>query len=150
MAVLTSMTEAIIRHLTVNDGENALRLYTELTFGPPANDLSAFARVINHPGTSVLGAFAQDTLVAMVTLHLLPNVTMDARPYALIENVVTTASHRRQGIGRRLLDAAAERAWAANCYKIMLLTGAKRGVEDFYCAAGFSSEDKTAMVLRRP
>ena len=133
----------------INPTGAALVLYNELTLGPPAHDAGAFTSVITHPGTSVFGAFESQTLAAMVTLHLLPNVLWAARPYALIENVVTARVFQRRGIGRRVMQAAIDAAWAADAYKIMLMTGRKRGATGFYAALGFSAEDKTAMVLRR-
>lgn len=86
----------------------------------------------------------------MLTLHLLPNVTWDARPYGLIENVVTVQSHRRRGIGKALMQYSLATAWAAGAFKVMLMTGKKRDAKGFYEAAGFSAEDKLAMVIRRP
>ncbi|WP_370401540.1 GNAT family N-acetyltransferase [Sulfitobacter sp. JB4-11] len=139
-----------IRDLTGDDTADALALYTELTFGPPCTDGAAFLRVLTHPGTTVVGAEAGGRIIGMITLHLLPNVTWDARPYALIENVVTAAAHRGKGIGRQVMQGAIDRAWKADAYKIMLLTGEKRAARGFYEALGFGSEDKTGMVLRRP
>ena len=86
----------------------------------------------------------------MATLHLLPNVTWNARPYGLIENVVTARSHQRLGLGRAVLKAAVDRAWTANAYKVMVMTGRKRAAKGFYEAFGFTSKDKHAMVIRRP
>ncbi|MEJ8560727.1 GNAT family N-acetyltransferase [Yoonia sp. GPGPB17] len=144
------MTEGIdIKPLTITDSEAALALYNELTLGPKTRDHTAFEVVVAHPGTTILGAFDQKTLVAMLTLHLLPNVTWGARPYALIENVVTTATHRKKGIGKQLMQHAIARAWDADAFKIMLMTGRKRAATGFYEAIGFSTEDKTAMVIRR-
>lgn len=145
------MTDGIaIRPLVVADSAAALALYNELTFGPETNDAGAFEAVLTHPGSTVYGAFDDSALVAMLTLHLLPNVTWGARPYGLIENVITTASHRKRGIGKRLMQHAVTQAWHANAFKIMLMTGKKRAAAGFYEAVGFSSEDKTAMVIRRP
>ncbi|MEL6684752.1 MAG: GNAT family N-acetyltransferase [Pseudomonadota bacterium] len=139
-----------LRPLTIADGEAALALYNELTFGPQTHDIAAFESILAHPGTTVLGAFDNGRLVAMLTLHLLPNVTWGARPYALIENVITTATHRKRGIGRQLMQHAIAQAWDADAFKIMLMTGKKRAATGFYEAVGFSAEDKTAMVIRRP
>lgn len=139
-----------IRDLTAEDTKDALALYTELTFGPPCADGAAFLRVITHPGTTVVGADDAGQIIGMVTLHLLPNVTWGARPYALIENVITVGSHRGKGVGRAVMQGAIDRAWAADAYKIMLLTGQKRGALGFYEALGFGTEDKFGMVLRRP
>ncbi|MCZ4258511.1 GNAT family N-acetyltransferase [Sulfitobacter sp. G21635-S1] len=178
------MTDAVVRMLDRADAAQALTLYNELTVGPKASDPAAFGPVIDHPGTQVLGAFAGDRLVAMATLHLLPNVVWNARPYALkrfgiylnhlfaaspfgrtrkvtrdvsslsrnavVENVVTLATCQGQGFGRRVMAAVIDTAWAANAYKIMLMTGVGRDAVGFYEACGFSAEGKTAMVLRRP
>ena len=138
-----------VHPLTPADCDAALTLYTDLTFGPPADNPAAFLRVIEHPGTTVFGAFSGGTAVAMVTLHLLPNVTWNARPYGLIENVVTHHQHQRRGYGRAVLQAAIDAAWDADAYKVMLMTGQKRGAKGFYESVGFSSEDKHAMVTRR-
>ena len=86
---------------------------------------------------------------AMVTLHILPNMTQGGRPYALIENVVTHADHRGSGCGRRVIEAAVQRAWEADCYKVMLLTGQRAKARCFYEALGFSADEKWAMTLRR-
>ncbi len=144
------MTDAVVRMLDRADAAQALTLYNELTVGPKASDPAAFGPVIDHPGTQVLGAFAEDRLVAMATLHLLPNVVWNARPYALVENVVTLAACQGQGFGRKVMAAVIDTAWAANACKIMLLTGVGRDAVGFYEACGFSAEGKTAMVLRRP
>ncbi|MEJ6398190.1 GNAT family N-acetyltransferase [Yoonia sp. 208BN28-4] len=139
-----------LRALDTADGPDALALYNELTFGPPSTDLAAYLLVLNHPGTTIIGVEIDDRIRAMVTLHILPNVTWDARPYALIENVITASAYRERGIGKAVMQHAAQVAWDQNAYKIMLLTGEKRGAQDFYRACGFDSEDKTAMVMRRP
>ncbi len=145
------MTQTVnLRALHSGDAAAALTLYNELTFGPKTAQSTAFKAVIDHPGTTVFGAFVGDHLVAMLTLHLLPNVTWDARPYALIENVITTSAYRKRGIGKRVMRFAIDHAWTQNAFKIMLMTGKKRDAEGFYAAVGFSQEDKTAMVLRRP
>lgn len=138
-----------VRPVTLEDADQALALYNELTFGPKTQDQSAFGAVLRHPGTQVFGAFVEGSLRAMVTLHVLPNVTWDARPYALIENVVTARDYHRQGLGRQVMQAAIDAAWLAQVYKIMLMTGQRRGAKGFYEAMGFSDEDKYAMVIRR-
>lgn len=144
------MDPAGVRPLTRADAAQALTLYNELTVGPRAMDPNALGPVLDHPGTQVLGAFVDDRLVAMATLHLLPNVVWNGRPYALIENVVTLAAFRGRGFGRKVMEAAIDCAWAAGTYKIMLMTGIGREAVGFYEAIGFSPNDKTAMVMRCP
>lgn len=138
------------RTLTAADAEPALALYNDLTLGPPCTDREAFFAVIGHPGTCVCGAFEGTALAAMVTLHLLPNVTWGGRPYGLIENVVTRAQSRKRGFGRSVMLFALDKAWAADAYKVMLLSGQKRGALGFYTSVGFSQEDKHGLIIRRP
>ena len=78
---------------------------------------------------------------------VVPNLTRGGRPYALVENVVTHRDHRRRGLASACLACARAAAVEQNCYKIMLLTGAKElGTLDFYRRAGYNSADKTAFI----
>jgi GNAT superfamily N-acetyltransferase len=127
-----------------------LALYNELTVGPEARDSRSFHSVLKHPGTTVYGADRGGAVVAMVTLHLLPNVTWGGRPYGLIENVVTARIYRGQGVGKAVLSHAVAEAFKARAYKVILMTGRARDAKGFYESVGFSSEDKYAMVMRAP
>ncbi|MGC1489071.1 MAG: GNAT family N-acetyltransferase [Albidovulum sp.] len=141
--------DATVRPLRADDAADACALYDALTAGPTGASVAAFEAVIKHPGTSVLGANCQGRIVAMVTLHILPNVAWGGRPYALIENVITAPDMRRLGYGRLVMSAAIDMAWAKNTYKIMVMTNPKRGAVGFYQALGFTSTDKCAMTMRR-
>ena len=88
-------------------------------------------------------------LVSSCVLTIIPNLTRGARPYGLIENVVTHADCRQQGLGTMVLRHALEAAWRAGCYKVMLLTGRKDpGVHRFYQGAGFEGGEKTGYIAR--
>ncbi|WP_189370897.1 GNAT family N-acetyltransferase [Tateyamaria omphalii] len=137
------------RTLTVGDRDQAMKLYRHLVGEQPLALGSAFAALVDHPGTSVWGAFLSDHLVAMATLHVLPNMTQGGRPYALIENVVTHETHRGTGQGRQVMEAAIAAAWAVDCYKIMLLTGRTAEARGFYEKLGFGADEKWGMTIRR-
>ncbi len=140
----------ILRPLTVDDEGDARALYADLVGSDGVADGNdSFARLLSHPGTELLGAELDGTLRAMLTLHVLPNMTQRGRPYALIENVVTASGFRGQGLGRAVMQFAVERAWAADAYKIMLLTGQDTGARPFYESIGFTAEEKFGMTLRR-
>lgn len=84
---------------------------------------------------------------ATCTLTIVPNLTHGARPYGVIENVVTHADFRRRGLGVAVLKAACAQAWERGCYKVMLMTGrTDPGVAAFYTAAGFVAGIKTAYL----
>lgn len=138
-----------VRLLTQADTKQVMALYHHLVGDQRLADAAAFAGLLDHPGTSVVGAFSAETLMAMATLHVLPNVTQAGRPYALVENVVTHSGHRGAGHGRRAMEAVIDAAWAADCYKIMLLTGRTAEARGFYEKLGFGAEEKWGMTIRR-
>ena len=115
----------------------------------PATARATWAAILAQPGVATLVATLDGAVVACLTLVVVPNLSRGARPYAMIENVVTDAAHRGRRIGRTLLDAALRHAWEQDAYKVMLMTGSKRPETlGFYRAAGFT-DDKTAFQIRR-
>ena len=136
------------RPLTAADFEEAQALYHELV-GRDVAGIEAFEAILAHPGTTIFGAERDDRILAVATLHILPNITYGERPYALIENVVTARAAQGQGLGRLVMETAAEAAWAQNVYKIMLLTGRQLGARGFYERLGYAADQKHGMVLRR-
>jgi GNAT superfamily N-acetyltransferase len=141
------------RRLTPADFRDARDLYVELVGDIPVADGAAgetrFGEILAHPGTTVWGADVWGKVTAMATLHVLPNMTFDARPYAIVENVVTLRGHRGHGLGAGVMSAVIEAAWSAGAYKIMLLTGKTLGAHGFYEKLGFTDQDKHGMTLRR-
>ncbi|WP_299546563.1 GNAT family N-acetyltransferase [uncultured Tateyamaria sp.] len=137
------------RTLTAADTAQALTLYRHLVGDQLLASGAAFADLLDHPGTFVWGAFEADHLLAMATLHILPNMTQGGRPYALVENVVTHPEYRGTGQGRRVMQAVIDAAWAADCYKIMLLTGRSAEARGFYEKLGFGADEKWGMTIRR-
>lgn len=119
---------------------------------PPLDAATAAAtwrRVMDQPGVDTLVACLGETVVACLTLVIVPNLSRGAQPYSLIENVVTDAAHRGRRIGRILMDAALCHAWDQGAYKVMLMTGSKNPATiGFYRAAGFT-DDKTAFQRRQ-
>lgn len=143
----------IIRALTVADFDDAHALYKGLVGDICVPEGKAghaqFSRILEHPGTHVIGAEVQGRILSMLTLHILPNMTFAARPYALIENVVTTETEQGKGYGRAVMRAAIDLAWTSDAYKIMLLTGQSFAAKGFYEKMGFNASDKHGMILRR-
>ncbi|MCL1823952.1 MAG: GNAT family N-acetyltransferase [Oscillospiraceae bacterium] len=85
--------------------------------------------------------------VSTCVLLLVPNLTHDTRPYAIVENVITHRDYRKKGYGKAVLDYAKEIAESHNCYKIMLATGRKdEATLRFYENAGYNRNDKTAFI----
>ena len=148
-----SVPELTIRPAAVADLDAMMALNDHL-HGPhdrPADPEVAWRRVLGHPGQTVfVGALPSGVLVASCTLVVVPQLLRGAAPYALIENVVTHAGHRKRGYGTAVLRAAFAAAWEQGCYKVMLLTGSSdHATHRFYANAGFQ-QTKTGYQVRRP
>ncbi len=144
----------IIRNATLDDHQQIIELYQELanqgSKQKPASDLASWQRLVEHNGSQVICAETDGHIVAMVTLHILPNCSYAGRPYGLIENVFTLKTYRGQGIASKLIHHASETAWRKDAYKIMLMTNASRDVDEFYRKCGFNSDEKIGMIRRNP
>ena len=145
-------TEYKIREVCAEDYDALMLLYTHLhEKSVPAMDAriaAVWERILRDPGYHIIAADVSGTIAATCTCIIVPNMTHGVRPYALIENVVTLAEYRRRGLASACLDYAKQLAVRENCYKIMLMTGAKdEGTLHFYEQAGFDRGSKTAFSL---
>ncbi len=105
--------------------------------------------IFNDPHLHILVTEADGQIVSSCTLAVIRNLTRGARPYGLIENVVTHAEHRQRGYGGMVMEKAIDVARNAGCYKILLLTSStKAETLRFYENAGFRRETKTGFVYR--
>jgi GNAT superfamily N-acetyltransferase len=131
-----------------------LELYKHLSVDPvdpiPEVDERSTAiwdEILADKNHRVLLIEADGKPVATCVLLIVPNLTRGARPYAIIENVVTHPDARKQGYGKAVLDYARDIAIAHNCYKIMLMTGRKdEATLRFYGNCGYNCTDKTAFI----
>lgn len=141
----------MIREVTEQDYDGLMRLYTQLRGEPPPQPdgraRQVWQRILADPAHHIVVAEADGAIVSSCVCVIVPNLTHGQRPYALVENVVTDAAHRRQGLASACLAYAKELAAAAHCYKLMLLTGSKEeGTLRFYERAGYNRRDKTAFI----
>jgi GNAT superfamily N-acetyltransferase len=105
--------------------------------------------LMENPRYQYFGGYVDSTLVSSCTITVVPNLTRACRPYGVIENVVTHASHRNNGYGKALLAHALSHAWSVDCYKVMLLTGRKdQATFQFYESAGFDRHEKQAFIAK--
>lgn len=112
---------------------------------------SVWRELVEDPKVSIFAVEGESELLASCIVVVTPNLTRGARPFALIENVVTLRDHRRCGLGRRVLQAALESCWQRDCYKVMLLSGtANKGAHAFYERLGFERDAKQGFLMRPP
>lgn len=141
----------LIREATVGDIKNIRRLYAQLNPDDPevtdGRDLATLATIENSKWLLLFVGLIHDRIVATCYLNVIPNLSRDASPYGLIENVVVDLEFRNEGYGKEIMRHALDRAWKLGCYKVMLQTGSKReSTHKFYESCGFSADDKLAFV----
>ena len=145
-----------IREARSGDFESLMALYRQLQPADPVvtdgHDRAVFDAITASESLRlfVLEDHAGE-LRASCYLNVIPNLTRGARPYAVIENVITDEAMRGRGFGRAVIGHALAAAWSAGCYKVMLQTGSKReSTHALYRACGFSATDKQAYVAWHP
>lgn len=141
----------LIREIQKNELNELLELYTHLheTEIPELSDTIAetWETIMRDKNHHIIVAEDNGRLVSSVVCVIIPNLTRSVRPYAFIENVVTRREYRNRGYATACLNYAREIAIRENCYKMMLLTGAKDdSTLRFYQNAGYNSTDKTAFI----
>lgn len=141
----------MIREMQERDLDGLLELYMQLHDNekpkPSKNLNKLWKQMIEDKNYHIVVAIEDEKIVSSCVLVIIPNLTHQQRPYALIENVVTDINYRKKGLVTACLEYAKEVAITKNCYKIMLLTGAKdESTLRFYETAGFNQNDKTAFI----
>ena len=140
-----------IKKANKNNLAGILRLYSQMhnIEVPEISDdiKKVWKRILKYKDQHVIVGIKDGIVIATCVIIIVPNLTHEQRPYALIENVVTDENHRKKGFASKILDYAKGIAVKENCYKIMLLTSSKEdSVLRFYEKAGYNRNDKTAFI----
>ena len=141
----------MVREIREHELDELLSLYLHLheTAIPEMNEhlKNTWNTILHDENHHMIVNEVDGRIVSSCVCVIIPNLTRDVRPYAFVENVVTHAAYRGHGYATACLAYAREIAERENCYKIMLLTGAKdEKTHSFYERAGFNSTDKTAFI----
>lgn len=141
----------MIREIEKCELNELLELYTHLhELGVPEDTehlKNTWNTICDDENHHIIVCEVEGKIVSSCVCVIIPNLTRDVRPYALIENVVTHSDFRGKGYATACLDYAKELAVNKNCYKMMLLTGSKTdSTLCFYKNAGYNCDDKTAFI----
>lgn len=140
------------RKLREPDLASLLELYLQLDRDdviPAAHSREVWKEILNDPNISYFGALDNGKVVSTCYAVYIPNLTRGSRGICFVENVVTDANYRRQGLASRVMDMAVRFARERNCYKVILQSGASRtDAHRFYEKTGFSGTSKKAFDLR--
>lgn len=106
----------------------------------PASYLAAFEEIVADQRQRLLVIEAQGQIVGSAALIILPNLSRQGRPYAIIENIVIDRDARGVGCGEKLVRYAIEEARKAGCYKLSLTSNKRRpDAHRFYERLGFQA-----------
>lgn len=145
----------MIRVATVDDLAGVLNLYKELRPSDPNLELN-FAKdkwieLINNKQTYIVVAEIDGELTSTCALGINMSIANGARPFAIIEHVITADKFRRQGLSRQVLEFAISLAWQQNCCKVMLLSGENlTSAHALYELVGFKSGIEKGFVIKPP
>ena len=142
-----------IREIIQDDLEDLLKLYEQLGPNPfvqvDEHILAVWNNILQNKDYHIVVADVDGAVVSTCTCVIIPNLTHNQRPYAVVENVVTDQNFRGKGYATSCLDFAKEIAIKNNCYKLMLMTGSKKETTlNFYRNAGYTDKTKTAFDQR--
>lgn len=140
-----------VREIRANELHALLELYLHLHESKIPDNTEYLARtwqtITEDKNHHIFVAEENGQLVSSCVCVIIPNLTRGVRPYAFVENVVTHKDYRNRGFATAVLEKAKQTAIDCNCYKMMLLTGAKDAETlRFYQKAGYNSGDKTAFI----
>lgn len=143
-----------VRRIKYEELENLLSLYKYLIPDDPKLKIDTtlkehWKEILSDPSYFYLVIEEDSMLVCSCNLTIIQNLTRSARPYGIIENVVTHPDYRNKGHGTAVLKKAIEIAQENNCYKVVLTTSRKdENILNFYENAGFNRGEKTAFIVR--
>lgn len=139
----------VVRIAIETDISRILELYRQLAMNPeelemlkaePEFSREMFREMADLNGYHLLVAEADGEVVGTTVLVILPGLAHGISRWGVVEFMVVDAAHRSRGIGRALMDHAAELAQRAGCYKIMLGSNKKRtDAHHFYRRAGYEA-----------
>ena len=140
-----------IREINIDELSELLELYAHLheqSVLENSNHLQkTWNTICKDENHHIIVCEVNGQIVSSCVCVIIPNLTRNIRPYALIENVVTRADYRNNRYATACLNYARGLAVRSNCYKIMLLTGSKDdSTLNFYKKAGYNCTDKTAFI----
>lgn len=81
-------------------------------------------------------------------MTVVPNLINDCRSTALVEPVLTAASHRRRGVGRLMLTRLLDDAHNAGSYKIQLLSHKRHAHDGTHAFSRFLGFEREAEGFR--
>jgi GNAT superfamily N-acetyltransferase len=140
--------QAKIRLATEEDLPRLIELLAQLSLSPEPsatpeltdNNRRAFEAIANDPRQRLYVVEDGGRLAGTCCLVIVPNLTHEGRPYAIVENVVVDESSRSSGYGELLMRHVMAEAQRSGCYKLALTSQKQRlDAHRFYQRLGFQA-----------
>jgi len=141
--------QAHVREATEADLPRLIELIAQLSLAEPVDDARrpldeayrrAYGQIAADRRQRLFIVEAGDRLVGCLSLIVVPNLSHQGRPYAMVENVVVDEGARGDGFGQLLMRRAIEEARRAGCYKVALTSNKQRAdAHRFYQRLGFQA-----------
>ncbi len=97
----------MIREINENDFHGLSELYTHLHNNKPIenddDNIALFNEILADKNHHIIVAEEDGRLVSSCVCVIIPNLTHNQQPYALIENVVTDKDYRKRGLASACL-----------------------------------------------
>ncbi|MEB1805911.1 MAG: GNAT family N-acetyltransferase [Bacillaceae bacterium] len=105
------------------------------------------ANIHSYPFYKIFVVDYNNQMAGTFTLIVCDNFGHGGRKFAIVENVVVHPDFMRMGIGKYMMEQAAEIATENNCYKLMLSSNEKRTeAHAFYDSLGFKRHGISFMM----
>ncbi|AWV33142.1 GNAT family N-acetyltransferase [Paenibacillus sp. FSL H7-0716] len=133
----------VIKEIEIESLPELGNLYQELMNKPSdLNKLEEVFKVVKADNRYILlGAFVEGKLLGSLMGIVCQDLVGDCKPFMVIENVVVSARARRQGVGKKLMNAIEQAARERDCYYIILVSGEQRKeAHVFYESLGYRDE----------
>ena len=129
-----------IQPIKIDDLNELAKLYRELAGKrTDARKMKrSFQWMQSNPDYVVLGAKSDGKLQGSLMGVVCHDLVGECRPFMVIENVIVSGGRRRQGVGRRLMQAMERIARRRRCYYIMFVSKSRRKeAHRFYESLGY-------------
>ncbi|MNB95649.1 putative acetyltransferase [compost metagenome] len=133
----------VIKEIEMESLPELGNLYQELMNKPSdLNKLEKVFKVVKADNRYILlGAFVEGELLGSLMGIVCQDLVGDCKPFMVIENVVVSVRARRQGVGKKLMNAIEQAARERDCYYIILVSGEQRKeAHVFYESLGYRDE----------
>ncbi len=141
------LAKAHVRPATEADLPRIVELLAQLSLHAPQENLAApvpesyrraFQQISADPRQRLFVVEDDGRIVGTACLIIVPNLSHQGKPYAMVENVVVDATERSAGYGELLMRHAIAEAQRARCYKLALTSNKRRpDAHRFYQRLGF-------------